>query len=275
MTQIFHSPASGKAIRLGRLFQRESGRSVIVAIDHGIGGAPEGLAELLPNTAALLEGEPDGLILTAGALRRLAPVLAGRRGPGLLVAVDFAGGSTVPGSQNHGEQHRLLLGIEESLRLGADGVKALLIFGRENLEVHADNVAMITELARAADVWGVPLLVEPVLWGRAATDEQRRDPLVLRSICRIAVELGADIVKAPFPADDSTFVEITRASPVPVVILGGPRMENADAVVETARRAVRAGGAGVAFGRNVFQDADPAGIIRRLRTVVHGEGIQA
>jgi fructose-bisphosphate aldolase, class I len=271
MTQLFNTPAPGKAVRLGHIFQRESGRSVIVAIDHGIGGAPEGLAELVPQTAALLEGEPDGLILTAGALRRLAPVLAGRRGPGLLVAVDYSGGSTIPGGTSRGEQYRRLLGIEEALRLGADGVKALLVFGRESLEVHAENVAMITDLARAADVWGVPLLVEPVLWGRTATDEQRRDPRVLRSICRIAVELGADIVKAPFPADDASFAEVTRASPVPVVILGGPRMENAEAVVDTARRAVRAGGAGVAFGRNIFQHADPAAMIRRLRTVVHGE----
>jgi class I fructose-bisphosphate aldolase len=268
---MFESPSPGKSIRLGRLFQRETRRSVIVAIDHGIGGAPDGLVELVPHAAAMLEGEPDGLILTAGALRRLAPVLAGRRGPGILVAVDYSGGSTVPGSPSRGEQHRLLLGIEEALRLGADGVKALLVFGRESLEIHADNVAAITSLARAADLWGVPLLVEPVLWGRTATEEQRRDPRVLRNICRIAVELGADIVKAPFPADDAAFAEITRASPVPVVILGGPRMENAEAVLDTARRAVRAGAAGVAFGRNVFQHPDPAGMVRALRSVVHGE----
>src|SRR6476660_500500 len=124
---MFESSAPGKSIRLGRIFQRDTRRSVIVAIDHGIGGSPEGLSQLIPDVTALLEGEPDGLILTAGALRRLAPVLAGRRGPGLLVAVDYSGGATVPGSPGRGEEHRLLLGIEESLRLGADGVKALLI----------------------------------------------------------------------------------------------------------------------------------------------------
>src|SRR5438093_2755848 len=129
---MFQTGPPGKSIRLGRIFDRGTRRTVIVAIDHGIGGAPQGLANLLPGVEALVAGGPDALILTAGALRRLAPVLAGRRGPGLLLTVDHAGGATVPGGGNRGEQHRLLLGIEDALRLGADGVKTLLIFGRES-----------------------------------------------------------------------------------------------------------------------------------------------
>jgi DhnA family fructose-bisphosphate aldolase class Ia len=103
-----------------------------------------------------------------------------------------------------------------------------------------------------------------------ASEEQRRDPRVLRHICRIAVELGADIVKAAFPGDEAAFAEIARDTPVPIVILGGARMERAEEALETARRAVRAGAAGVAFGRNVFQQPDPAGMVRGLRAAVHG-----
>jgi DhnA family fructose-bisphosphate aldolase class Ia len=269
---MIDSRSSGKSIRLGRLFRGDTGRSVIVAIDHGIGGAPEGLANLVGDMSKMLEGRPDGLILSAGALRRLAPVLAGREGPGILVTADYGGGNTLPGGGGgRGEQYRLLLGIEDALRLGADGVKVVLVFGRESLQVHSENVAAIATLARAADSWGVPVLVEPVLWGRTASEEQRRDPNVLRHICRIAVELGADVVKAAFPSDDAAFADIVRAIPVPVVILGGPRMERPEAALDTARRAVAAGAAGVAFGRNVFQAPDPAEMIRGLRAAVHGE----
>jgi fructose-bisphosphate aldolase, class I len=267
---MIQTSSPGKTIRLGRVFDHQTERTVIVAIDHGIGGVPSGLANLIPDVEALLTGEPDGLILTAGALRRLAPVLAGRGGPGILVTVDHAGGATLPGTSSRGEEHRLLLGIEDCLRLGADGVKTLLIFGREELRVHAENVALVAALARAADAWGVPLLVEPVLWGRTATEEQRHDPRVLRHICRIAVELGADVVKAAFPGDDAAFHEIVATTPVPIVILGGAKMERPEDAIETAARAVRSGGAGVAFGRNVFQHKDPAGMIRSLRAVVHG-----
>jgi DhnA family fructose-bisphosphate aldolase class Ia len=267
---MIQSYSTGKSVRLRRLFDGETGRSVIVAIDHGIGGSPQGLPRLVPDVAALLEGGPDGLILSAGALRRLAPALDGRRAPGILVTVDYGGGTTLPGGGGpRGEEHRLLLGIEDALRLGADGVKVVLNFGRESLNVHADNVVMIASLARAADAWGVPVLVEPVVWGRAATEEQRRDPQVLHHICRIAVELGADIVKLPFPSDVTVFQEIVRATPVPIVILGGPKMESAKDVIETARSAVAAGGAGVAFGRNVFQHPEPAAIVRALREAVH------
>src|SRR5436309_15605207 len=105
---ILQTYSTGKSIRLGRIFARETGRAVIVAIDHGIGGAPEGLRRLVPDVEALVAGGPDALILTAGALRRLAPVLAGRPGPGLLVTVDYSGGATLPGGGNRGEGHRLL-----------------------------------------------------------------------------------------------------------------------------------------------------------------------
>src|SRR5437870_618538 len=151
---MIQSQSTGKSVRLGRIFDRETGRAVIVAIDHGIGGAPEGLRRLVPDVETLVAGGPDALILTAGALRRLAPVLGGRPGPGILVTVDYSGGSTVPGGGSRGEEHRLLLGIEDTLRLGADGVKVVLSFGRESVNVHAENVAMIAGLARAADAWG-------------------------------------------------------------------------------------------------------------------------
>src|SRR5690242_7089161 len=125
---------SGKAVRLGRLFDRRSGRTIIVAVDHGIGGAPAGLAHLERDLGALVAGEPDALIMTPGAARRAASLLGARGAPALMVAVDVAGGSTLPGGPGRGETYRVHTTVEDALRLGADGLKMLLIFGRESLE---------------------------------------------------------------------------------------------------------------------------------------------
>lgn len=260
---------SGKTVRLGRLFDRRSGRTIILAVDHGIGGAPAGLAHLERDGGALLAGGPDALIMTPGAARRTASLLGARGAPALMVAIDLAGGATLPGGPGRGETYRVHTSVEDALRLGADALKMLLIFGRESLEVHTENLHQVAAVAHACEAWGVPLLVEPVLWGRTAGEEERRSPHVLRHICRIAVELGADMLKVTYSGEPATFREIVGEIPVPVVILGGPRMEQPRDVVAAAAGAVEAGAAGLAFGRNVFQAADPAAMLRALRRVVH------
>jgi len=260
---------SGKSVRLGRLFDRESRRSVIVAADHGIGGAPAGLEDFAGALAPIVAAGPDALILTPGGARQAAGLLGARGAPALMVAVDAACGATLPGGASRGETYRIHTTVEDALRLGADVLKMLLIFGRESLEAHTENLLQVARVAHACEAWGVPLLVEPVVWGAAASDEERRSPRVLRHICRIGVELGADVLKVPYPGDPETFQALVSELPVPVVILGGPRMERPRDVVAVAAGAVAAGAAGLAFGRNIFQASDPPALVRALRRVVH------
>jgi DhnA family fructose-bisphosphate aldolase class Ia len=162
-----------------------------------------------------------------------------------------------------------MAGVEALLRLGADGVKMLLIFGRESAAGHADNVERVAAVARACESWGVPLMVEPVLWGRAVPDAERASPRRIQSIARIAVELGADLLKVPCPADMDAFRTLVEASPVPVLILGGPRAATERELLAGVAEAMATGARGVAFGRNVFQQRDPASVVRALRAVVH------
>lgn len=263
---------TGKTVRLSRLFDARSGRSVTVAVDHGIGGVPTGLERPREALAALLAGEPDGLILTPGLLKSCADLFAGRGRPALFAAADVAVGATFPGGPGGGEEYRLMAGVEELLRLGADGVKVLLIFGRESAAGHADNVERVAAVARACEAWGVPLMVEPVLWGRTIPDGERAHPRRIQSIARIAVELGADLLKVPYPDDADAFRALVEASPVPVLILGGPRAETERELLEGVAAALAAGARGVAFGRNVFQQRHPAGMVRALRALAH-EGV--
>src|SRR5207244_3792800 len=260
---------TGKTIRLNRLFDARSQRSVTVAVDHGIGGVPTGLEHPREALAAVLAGEPDGLILTPGLLKSCADLFAGRGRPALFGAADVAPGSTHPGSPGGCEEYRLMAGVEDLLRLGADGVKMLLIFGREGAGAHADNIERVAAVARSCESWGVPLMVEPVLWGRTVPDAERAHPRRVQSIARIATELGADLLKVPYPGDPDSFRTLVEASPVPVLILGGPRAETEREMLAGVAAAFSAGGRGVAFGRNVFQHPNPTAIVRALRALAH------
>jgi DhnA family fructose-bisphosphate aldolase class Ia len=260
---------TGKSIRLNRLFDVRSHRSVTVAVDHGIGGVPSGLERPREALAAVLAGEPDGLILTPGLLKSCADLFVGRGRPALFAAADVAPGSTFPGGPGGGEEYRLMAGVEELLRLGADGVKMLLIFGRESAAAHADNIERVAAMARACESWGVPLMVEPVLWGRMVPETERAHPRRVQSVARIAVELGADLLKVPHPSDPDSFRTLVEASPVPVLILGGPRAETERELLDGVAAALAAGAHGVAFGRNVFQHRDPAAAVRALRALIH------
>src|SRR5260370_17623535 len=145
-----------------------------------------------------------------------------------------------------------MAGVEALLRLGADGVKMLLIFGREGAAAHADNIERVAAMARACESWGVPLMVEPVLWGRTVPDAERAHPRRVQSIVRIAIELGADLLKVPYPGDSDSFRALVEASPVPVLILGGPRAETEREMLAGVAAAFAAGGRGLPLPPPLF-----------------------
>ncbi|MBO8141465.1 MAG: hypothetical protein H0Z37_04700 [Firmicutes bacterium] len=261
--------STGKAIRLARLFDSASGRSVVVAVDHALDHGPvPGLEDMGATLEALMESLPDGLIVRPATLKRYASVLARKDGPALIAALDSRMTASLPGGDVLGEEHRLLATIEEAVRLGADAVKVLLVFGRRNLAVHAENLERAARVVAAGDRFGVPVMVETVLWGLSVPADRQNEPEWVRHICRVGAELGADIIKAPYPP--SGFAAITRELPVPVVILGGGRTHNDEEFYRMVGRAVDEGAAGVAIGRNVWQAPSPAQVVRRLKVLVHG-----
>ena len=258
----------GKVIRQGRLFDRRSGRSVIVAIDHALDhGMIQGLEDMERLLTSLVAAEPDGLLVRPATLKQYASLLARRGGPALIAALDSRMTASVPGGEVMGEEHVLATQVEEALALGADAVKVLLIFGRKDLHVHAMNLHRVARVIAEAEKLGVPVMVETVLWGLSIPKERRHDPGLIPHICRIGAELGADIVKAPYAP--GVYRELTARLPVPVVILGGD-VTGEEAMYETVAQAVAEGAAGVAIGRNVFQAESPARVTARLVEIVHG-----
>ncbi|GLW09038.1 fructose-bisphosphate aldolase [Microtetraspora sp. NBRC 13810] len=248
---------AGKLRRMRRMFGAD-GRSVFVAIDHAayMGEGPP-LGEPMREIAA---GRPDAVLATWHLARAYADVFADA---GLVLRVD--GGSSELGERATSDLNTILHRAEEALTIGADCVVVLAFPGAP------DEDKSLTRLARVAsecELLGLPVMAEmiPGGWGQAVpwTTEN-----VARA-ARIGVELGADIIKTVCPGPPEEFAKVAESCPVPVVALGGPKMKTEDDVVAVARGVVEAGGAGVAFGRNVWGSEKPRELVARLRDAVHG-----
>ncbi len=260
---------SGKLVRLGRLFDPASGRSLVVPADHGMTlGAVAGLEEprlLLQRLEGL---KVDATLIGPGVARDNADLFARRTAPARILTLDLPLLSSVPGEIGEVRAYALVATVQDALRLGVECVKVLLVWGVEPA-VQMENLRVIAALARECETSEIPLMVEPVLWGAAIPEARKADPVLVANACRIAVELGADVIKGPYIADQEALATLVRRTPVPVVLLGGPRLDDARAVLDIAVNSMRAGVRGIVFGRNVFQRPDADAMIRALRAIVH------
>ena len=164
----------------------------------------------------------------------------------------------------------MLASVEDALALGADAVKVFLVGGQADLSGFADNVARVAETARACERTGVPLIVEPTLWGQRVEPARQRDPALVAHMCRIAFESGADVLKIPYPGPE-TLSELVAALPCPILIMGGSTAESIEDTLAFAGEAVAAGARGIVFGQRVWQSPDPAATVSALRAAVHGK----
>ena len=126
----------------------------------------------------------------------------------------------------------------------------------------------VTQTAEAAHNVGLPLIVESVLWGTRI--ENKKDPEMLAFGARMAVELGADAIKTEYTGDAKTMKNIIDSCPATVLLLGGSKSSDPEALWEGTRQACAVGAKGVIYGRNVWQQDDPVAISRRLREIIHG-----
>ena len=260
----------GKTVRLARLFHRD-GKSMMLAIDHGKSrGMVRGLEDTRNILNWVMQARADAVLLNPGMFRRYVAMWTDRTSPGVILALDTHLTNTLPGMTNEAQSYRLLSTVEEAVALGADAVKVVLAFGRRDLEVHADNVKLVSQVVRESEGLGIPVMVEPVLWGDAVEQEHLSDPSVIANICRIAVELGADVVKAPYAT--GIFADLCKALPVPITLLGGATTNALEDLYGAVRRGLAEGVRGVTFGRNIWQQQDPEAVWRDLYRIVHANG---
>lgn len=245
--------------RLSRIF-RPDGRTLIVALDHGLTeGAVKGLEKPSEILGKIVAGGADAILTSYGVAIRFAEEISRI---GLILRLDVGG--TKLGKMGPGVQ---FFRVEDALRVGADAVAVSAFPGTPDERTTLRTLAAVIA---EAHTWGLPAMAEMQPGGFDAGPEFFTVENIALA-ARIAAELGADWLKVPY-ADD--FQRVVQSCYVPAVMLGGARIDDPRLLFETVWKAVRAGASGIAIGRNIFQAEDPAAIVRALVAIVHeGAGV--
>jgi fructose-bisphosphate aldolase, class I len=263
------------AFRLNRLFHPDSHRSLAVAIDHGMPGEPDlldGIEDMEAVVEALIAADPDALLLTPGQAELLQRRV-GRAKPALVLRVDTGNvfGREVP-DRPASWMYDDPVGL--AVRLDAACVIVNLQDAPGQPSLRETCVQNIMRLRGECDRARMPMMVEPVpMAPNAAGYDVHRDAERLRGLVRQATELGADLIKCDPLPDEAEFARVVRNARVPVLVRGGGRISDEDVLAITAD-VLRAGAAGLVYGRNVHQHEDPTAMTRALAALVH-EGATA
>ena len=258
-------------VRLNRLFA-EDGRCVNVAVDHGFFGEYpflEGIESMPQVVTRLAAAQPDAIQLTLG-MAPLLQALPGKYKPALVVRVDTANiyGPEVPAQAFN---YLVAGAVEQALALDAACLCANLFQVLGHPEIHAQCVANVSQLKPECERYGLPLMVEPLVFqpnpqGGYASDGDLRK---IMTNVRQAVELGADVIKADPCADLAEYGRVIEvASGCPVLVRGGSKAPEAELLQRTAA-VIGQGAVGIVYGRNIIQHPAPAKIVGALMAVVH------
>jgi len=240
----------GMKNRLARTFSPQSGRTVMLAVDHGyFQGPTTGLERIDLNIVPLLP-YCDALFCTRGILRSVIPAEAQR--PMVLRA---SGG---PSILKELSDEQIAMDMEDAVRLNAAGVGIQVFIGGE---FETRSIHNMTKLIDAGLRVGMP-----VMGVTAVGTNMVRDARYFRLACRIIAELGAQYVKTYYV--DDGFETVTSSCPVPIVMAGGKKLPGLEALT-MAHNAVQQGASGVDMGRNIFQSDAPKAMIQAVHAVVH------
>ena len=241
----------GMKNRLARIFNPADGRTIMLAIDHGYFQGPTTGLERIDINIMLLVPHADTLMLTRGILRTIVPPSVTKP-----IMIRASGG---PSILKELSDEQIAMDMEDVVRLGVCGTAIQVFIGGE---FESRSVVNMTRLVDAGLKYGIPTMAVTAV-GR----DMERTPMYFRLATRICAELGAHILKTYYTDED--FETVTATCPVPIVIAGGKKRPELDAL-EMAYRAIDQGAAGVDMGRNIFQSDSPQGMMQAIKAVVHG-----
>ncbi|MBX0325987.1 fructose-1,6-bisphosphate aldolase [Halomicroarcula sp. F13] len=252
-----------------QLLDTPSGNAVVVALDHGLSlGAPDGFKNPIETIDKVLAGEPDGVLVGPHMARHYQDRFA-EADVDVILTADVVTWSTSPGRDHDKDLWTPAFDAEFLAELDPVGVKTVLVFGRDDTETFRRNVEYIAELAEDLRGTGIPLVVEPVMWGRRVPDKLETDVEFVEDAMRMGWEFGADILKAPYTGSVETFEPLVENSPVPVMILGGPATGTTRAMLESVEGAMESGARGLMIGRTIWKSDDPERTVSALNEIVH------
>jgi 3-hydroxy-5-phosphonooxypentane-2,4-dione thiolase len=235
--------------RLSRIFKSKTGKTVMLAVDHGYFQGPTTGLKDLKKTVSPLIPYADCLFITRGMLRACVDP-----GSDASICLRVSGGPSILGELSNED---ITTSMEEAIRLNAFGVGMSIYVGASNEDRTISNLG---RLVSEAERYGMPVLAVT-----AVGKEMARDARYLALACRIAAEIGARFVKTYYCEG---FNKVVEGCPVPIVMAGGKKIPEKEALQMTAN-AIKEGASGVDMGRNIFQSDNPVGMIQAIRAVVH------
>ena len=240
----------GMKNRLSRIFNPSSGRTVMLAIDHGYFQGPTTGLERIDLSIVPIMPYADALMLTRGILRSTVPPSITKP-----IVMRCSGGPSILKELSN---EQLAVDIEDAIRMNVAAITLQVFIGGE---FETRSVHNMTKLVDMGLRYGIPTMAVT-----AVGKDMVRDAKYFRLACRICAELGANIVKTYYVPED--FATITASCPVPIVMAGGKKMPELDALT-MAYNAVQQGASGVDMGRNIFQSDAPKSMIKAVGKIVH------
>jgi predicted phospho-2-dehydro-3-deoxyheptonate aldolase len=253
---------TGKRIRLERIMDRVTHKTVIVPMDHGVSVGPiKGLINMAKAIDNVSKGGANAVVLHNGLVGQ------GHRqyGRDIGLIVHLSGSTSVSEDPN---AKVLVCSVEKAIRLGADAVSIHVNLGAKTEGRMLEDFGKI---ASDCTFWGMPLLA--MVYPRGKNVPGEKDPEMVKLAARVGAELGADIVKVPYTGSPKTFSKVVEGCPIPVVIAGGSKLSD-EQTLDMIEGAVKAGAAGLSMGRNAFQHERPEKLVAAACAIVH-EGVSA
>jgi putative autoinducer-2 (AI-2) aldolase len=241
----------GMKNRMQRIF-KEDGKTVMLAVDHGYFLGPVSRLEEPRKTIEPLIPYADSLMLTRGVLRNCIDPKYG-----IPIVLRVSGGNSIIGKDLSNEG--ITVSFEDAIRLNAQAVALSIYVGTDH---EHQTLINLTKLINEGHKYGIPVLAVTAV----GKELEKRDCRYLSLSCRIAVELGAHIVKTYYCED---FEKVVQSCPVPIVIAGGPKLKNENDALKMTYEAVAQGAKGVDMGRNIWQSRWPVAMISAIHSIVH------
>ena len=240
----------GMKNRLARIFNSETGRTVMLAVDHGYFQGPTTGLERIDINILPLVPYADTLMLTRGILRSIVPPSTTKP-----IVLRVSGGTSILSELSNEE---IAVDIEESIRLNVCAMAVQVFIGGK---YERQSIINMTKMVDIGNRYGIPTLAVT-----AVGTDMARDARYFRLATRICAELGAHYIKSYYIEDG--FETVTASCPVPIVMAGGKKLPELDALT-MAYNAVQQGASGVDMGRNIFQSESPVSMLQAVRAVVH------
>ncbi|MCK4797219.1 MAG: 2-amino-3,7-dideoxy-D-threo-hept-6-ulosonate synthase [Spirochaetes bacterium] len=247
----------GKAIRMERIINRNTKKTVIIPMDHGVTAGPiNGLIDMSKAVDMVAEGGANAVIGHIGL-----PKYGHRHsGKDIGLILHLSASTSLSPKPN---KKILVNTVENALRIGADGISIHINIGDEN---EAEMLKDFGKIAIECSYWGMPLIAMMYPRGPKIPDEKNVEAVKIAA--RVGAELGADFVKTNYTGDPDSFAKVIEGCPAPILIAGGSKL-NDEELFKMIEGAMQAGAKGISIGRNAFQHKNPVQFVKAACAMVH------